>query len=1156
MSNHERLLIPDDLIINNDEETLVAMLESGQVNIDAPLGISNENALYLAAGYGHVNLVNILLSYGANPDVENQNGRTAMHAAVFYEESAIEDSKTKHKNAALIVDRLLRAGAAREKIIKRDWEGRVQKKDFINDLVDAARRDKNDFLWQVLLSYGANPYDYYGSLSVPEEDEHSIIRFNNALRSNDTNELRTALVEASINLANTPIDCKGTLPLFFAMNENGPESAEILLQAGANPNAEFENDSLLHLQVKKGRLDCIELLLRYGARPDIKDANNQTPLYHAIYNNHVDIAERLLLAGATVHELLKLELFNLTDDRIYNLYRSNYENDMEKLTAMFVLLLSHGAKPWGKTSKSLPLSQAYKVFCDEAKIPPEQYEKTLSLLQETELSLRALKKAVLSNDIADVTDIIRKAPLSIINTPLDHKGATALYLATSSEMIRCLSQNGAKANSPRPKDRLKLFALVNKNHDDCLRQFAESYPRLVNQTNEAGLAPLHVAALLGREEGLKILLDRGAKLEITDNKGRTALHYAAKFGNSGIVALLLQRGANRRAQDIKGKIPLDLAQDKTIKIQLTTVDISATVDRQVQAASSSQGSLLDTAEIIIPALQIDKPVTSSSGAEASVEVGSQMTGLERNKYNFKITENMIRQGLVSNIAGNLQITLVDEHGDPLLEGYKQPLKANSRQICNLGAINLPMSYGEKTLEELVNNSLEIGCIAHEPPVKTALFTSVVAAVPGKHTGDESACTAQLIPLINAGEENRFMMVHSFPLNGDMPLSTDTLFINSHYPESCMGWSNKAIEDRRAYKVTELPDTESASELDSRIAVVCIEFELKMPDIEHPWESTGGPMTVQQSTGGGFSNSRVSAGSCVNDNRVLIEEHGVRILKNVHVYLVDLKIVNPHTQLDNINQHCYQQLAFMKREAEQLKQFCLPFIALQYNDLVANISRFLLKYRINTFNTDIFEHAILRLAGVEEVPALSQYYQSKAGSQYFCMAISMSVDDAAKVVHNLQQRFGTDICTLPDEQQGSMSVIQFSLSSVKKCLPAILNSMDSILHVPGKLLEYQSIVHQKQRASRTLGVSVKSAEQLLSTRSELFPESAHDSLHAKRKLDKCFKSAVKVRVSDEQTMLKADAKLKRAIGFFESTQRPLCKSDNDELKTPLASPSGN
>lgn len=72
-----------------------------------------------------------------------------------------------------------------------------------------------------------------------------------------------------------------------------------------------------------------------------------------------------------------------------------------------------------------------------------------------------------------------------------------------------------------------------------------------------GSTPLIVAAVFGRTEIAKLLIENGANLDATNNDGSTALHTAAFFCHPEIVKFLLERGAELSVTNSFGHTPLD-----------------------------------------------------------------------------------------------------------------------------------------------------------------------------------------------------------------------------------------------------------------------------------------------------------------------------------------------------------------------------------------------------------------------------------------------------------------------------------------------------------------------------------------------------------------------------------------------------------------------
>ena len=100
------------------------------------------------------------------------------------------------------------------------------------------------------------------------------------------------------------------------------------------------------------------------------------------------------------------------------------------------------------------------------------------------------------------------------------------------------------------------------------------------------MTALDFVAIYGHTDTAKLLLDRGANIDLADNDGKTALDFAAINGHLHIVTLLLDRGANINIADNGGKTALmmavendniDTAQlllDKAANINLANPDIA------------------------------------------------------------------------------------------------------------------------------------------------------------------------------------------------------------------------------------------------------------------------------------------------------------------------------------------------------------------------------------------------------------------------------------------------------------------------------------------------------------------------------------------------------------------------------------------------------
>jgi uncharacterized protein (TIGR02996 family) len=74
--------------------------------------------------------------------------------------------------------------------------------------------------------------------------------------------------------------------------------------------------------------------------------------------------------------------------------------------------------------------------------------------------------------------------------------------------------------------------------------------------DDQGLAPIHLASLLGRTRKIKALVELGVAVDAVSADGRRALHFAVEGGHEDAVKALLELGASPNEPDVAGRAPL------------------------------------------------------------------------------------------------------------------------------------------------------------------------------------------------------------------------------------------------------------------------------------------------------------------------------------------------------------------------------------------------------------------------------------------------------------------------------------------------------------------------------------------------------------------------------------------------------------------------
>ncbi len=112
---------------------------------------------------------------------------------------------------------------------------------------------------------------------------------------------------------------------------------------------------------------------------------------------------------------------------------------------------------------------------------------------------------------------------------------------------------------PKHSDYRAIHEYATDGNVTGLTQDLATDPGDVNLTDDAGRTPLHLAATHCHVDAVKVLLEKGAKIDAKTTGGTTPLHVAAQAGCVDMVNLLLAKGAKVNARDDQGRTPLDRA---------------------------------------------------------------------------------------------------------------------------------------------------------------------------------------------------------------------------------------------------------------------------------------------------------------------------------------------------------------------------------------------------------------------------------------------------------------------------------------------------------------------------------------------------------------------------------------------------------------------
>ncbi len=385
--------------------------------------------------------------------------------------------------------------------------------------------------------------------------------------------------------------------LFRAVDSGNTENLREMLAAGGDPNTTAPSTHaymkcaplLKRAVLLGGRASMIELLLKAGAKTELRDSDGETALHEAAKRGEVKIATLLLNAGAD----------------------PNIQDKDGRAPLDFALKTSRSS-----TAESTNGGVAAVLLEKGAKLEP---------------TTNRLCQAVVGGNCWLAQKLIEAGGNPNATEPLSErysKGDTLLRMAVqrkNAEMVRTLLKSGADPDGKNAEGFSALHAAADEGSVGVARILLDAGAD-PNVRNNKGFAPLHYAvhekvsvtmtltpaqsgamsssidiksqspsAKTTQQSVLELLLDTGADINAKTESGTTPLMEA---GSASIVQLLVKRGADVNATNERGETALHTAMSGAGLISGDPLaHIQALVDcgADVNAVNKSGETPLDSA---------------------------------------------------------------------------------------------------------------------------------------------------------------------------------------------------------------------------------------------------------------------------------------------------------------------------------------------------------------------------------------------------------------------------------------------------------------------------------------------------------------------------------------------------------------------------------